>query len=66
MPTYIYHCKNTECDFSDIDLDIVHKMSEHPKKECPYCNKDTLVSVPVHNDGGIHYKGTGWFKTGGY
>jgi len=66
MPTYTYSCRNKDCDFSDIDLDIVHKMSEHPLKVCPYCKEDKLVVVPVVNSGGIHYKGTGWFKTGGY
>jgi predicted nucleic acid-binding Zn ribbon protein len=66
MATYRYHCLNKDCLNNKDNFDIVHSMANHPMKVCPLCNVGKLESVPIKNDGGVHYKGVGWFKTGGY
>ena len=56
MPIYEYVCK--ECGHA---LEALQKLSEAPLRECPACEKDTLIkkiSAP-----GFRLSGSGWYET---
>ena len=56
MPIYEYSCTN--CGHN---LNKLQKMNEAPIKECPACNKSTLVKKI--SGAGFILKGTGWYVT---
>lgn len=56
MPTYSYLC--SECGHR---FDTVQRMSEDPLKDCPACNKATLVRQV--SAVGFALKGSGWYVT---
>ena len=60
MPTYSYKCESCDHQF-----DQVQKITDDPLKQCPKCDAHDLSKV-ISVGGGIHFKGKGWFKSGGY
>ena len=56
MPIYDYKCSNCGQEF-----ELIQKVSDKPKTQCPTCEKDTLsklVSAPS-----FRLKGGGWYET---
>jgi len=56
MPIYEYRCES--CGH---DMEILQKMSDAPRTECPECGKPTLKKLI--SAGGFVLKGTGWYET---
>lgn len=57
MPTYLYKCGN--CGET---LEILQKITDKPKTECPSCKKDSLKKKPTCGSG-VHFKGSGFYET---
>ncbi len=55
MPIYEYEC--TKCGN---ELEIVHGISEKPKRKCPDCGGKLKRLISLNS---FHLKGTGWYKT---
>jgi putative FmdB family regulatory protein len=56
MPIYEYQCSS--CGHS---LEVIQKVSDAPREECPECHQNTLkkrVSAPA-----FRLKGGGWYET---
>lgn len=47
MATYIYNCRNKECDRFEVQFDKKHSMLAPALKKCKHCEKDTLERMPV-------------------
>lgn len=56
MPIYEYQCQS--CGHA---VEIMHKMSETPSKECPACHKPEL-SRQI-SAAGFRLAGGGWYET---
>lgn len=56
MPIYEYECTNCKHAF-----DVMQKMQDEPIKQCPECNKQTVVRLV--SAAGFQLKGTGWYVT---
>ncbi|HNR68508.1 MAG TPA: zinc ribbon domain-containing protein [bacterium] len=57
MPTYEYLCKKCGHRFEQFQ-----SMKEEPLKECPVCQKDSLVRL-VSGGAGLIFKGSGFYIT---
>jgi putative FmdB family regulatory protein len=56
MPIYEYTCN--ACGH---ELEALQKMSDDPLRQCPACEKDTLVKQI--SAAGFQLKGSGWYET---
>lgn len=56
MPIYEYACGSC-----DKEIEIVHGISEKPKKKCPSCGGKLRRLISLNS---FHLKGSGWYKTG--
>lgn len=56
MPIYEY-----ACNACDEEIEIVHGISEKPKKKCPNCGGKLRRLISLNS---FHLKGSGWYKTG--
>ncbi|MFJ1267721.1 FmdB family zinc ribbon protein [Legionella lytica] len=56
MPIYEYQCTNCHHHF-----DLMQKISDEPVKQCPECEKDTVIKLI--SAAGFQLKGTGWYAT---
>lgn len=54
MPIYEYEC--TDCGD---EIEIVHGISEKPKRKCPKCGGRMKRLMSLNS---FHLKGTGWYK----
>lgn len=57
MPTYDYHCLACEHAF-----ELMHSMSEAPRRKCPKCGKNRLERR-IGTGAGIVFKGSGFYLT---
>jgi putative FmdB family regulatory protein len=57
MPTYDYHCENCKHD-----LEVFQKITAPALKQCPSCDKETLIRVPGGGIG-LSFKGSGFYLT---
>ncbi len=57
MPTYDYHCLACEHAF-----ELMHSMSEAPRRKCPKCGKNQLERR-IGTGAGIVFKGSGFYLT---
>jgi putative FmdB family regulatory protein len=57
MPIYEYIC--TSCN---AEQEVIQKVSAAPLKNCPQCQKDSLVKKTSMS--AFHLKGGGWYKDG--
>ncbi len=55
MPTYAYSCK--QCGSK---TEIIHKITEQPRKTCPACNQETLERGPGGGVG-LSFIGNGFY-----
>ncbi len=55
MPIYEYEC--TKCGN---EMEIVHGISEKPRRKCPDCGGRLKRLISLNS---FHLKGTGWYKT---
>jgi putative FmdB family regulatory protein len=55
MPIYEYECLSC-----GEDIEIVHGISEKPRKKCPSCGGRLKRLISLNS---FHLKGTGWYKT---
>jgi putative FmdB family regulatory protein len=58
--TYEYLCKACEKEWT-----VEQKISESPIRTCPHCGEDKAQRL-ISGGTGVVFKGTGWFKNGGY
>lgn len=56
MPIYEYHCQ--ACGQ---DTEVLQKISDAPKTECPSCGQSSLVKKL--SAAGFQLKGSGWYAT---
>ncbi len=56
MPIYEYRC-----DSCGHDLEVLQKISDAPRRDCPACNEPTLRKLV--SAAGFRLKGTGWYAT---
>lgn len=56
MPFYEYHCQ--ACGQ---DTEVLQKISDAPKTECPQCGQSSLVKKV--SAAGFQLKGSGWYAT---
>lgn len=56
MPIYEYLCQ--QCGH---ELEKLQKISDDPLKDCPKCNKASLIKKV--SAAGFQLKGTGWYAT---
>ena len=56
MPIYEYKCNLCQQSF-----DLLQKVNDAPKVECPNCGKDGLKKIVSATT--FHLKGTGWYAT---
>lgn len=61
MPSYLYRCRNKECNHEFSDLESI---SSEPQTICPKCGQPKLERVPCYT-GPVVYNGTGWTKGSG-
>jgi putative FmdB family regulatory protein len=60
LPTYSYKCKSCDHQF-----DQFQKITADPLTTCPECKQEELTKV-ITASGGVHFKGKGWYNSGGY
>jgi putative FmdB family regulatory protein len=56
MPIYEYHCQ--ACGQ---DTEVLQKISDAPKTDCPQCGQSSLVKKV--SAAGFQLKGSGWYAT---
>ncbi len=56
MPIYEY-----ECDHCGDRIEVLQRMGDPPKTECPRCHTHTLRKLV--SAAGFRLKGTGWYET---
>ncbi|MGH8581162.1 MAG: FmdB family zinc ribbon protein [Gammaproteobacteria bacterium] len=56
MPIYEY-----ECDHCGERIEIIQRMGDLPKTECPACHTHSLRKLV--SAAGFRLKGTGWYET---
>jgi putative FmdB family regulatory protein len=56
MPLYEYHC-----EACGKDIEVLQKISDPPRTECPACGKPSLAKKL--SAAGFQLKGTGWYVT---
>ncbi|OYO07772.1 FmdB family transcriptional regulator [Enemella evansiae] len=56
MPTYQYRCKDCGSD-----LEVQQKFTDDALTECPNCDGGQLRKV--YNAVGVHFKGSGFYRT---
>lgn len=56
-----YLCKNCK-----VISEFIEKLSDEPKKDCPKCGKTGTLELILFSLSSVQFKGSGWFKTGGY
>lgn len=61
MPTYSFKCKNCNCQW-----DLMQRISDPYPTDCPQCKEKGIMEKIFTNAPGLEFKGSGWFKSGGY
>ena len=56
MPIYEY-----QCEACGHELEVMHKMSDEPPKDCPACAQPSLVRRI--SAAGFRLAGSGWYET---
>ena len=62
MATYVYKCKNLECDSYNIPFEVEMSMKEPNLTKCPTCDDESLAKIIESAGGGFRIGGLGVHK----
>lgn len=58
MATYVYKCKQLDCDIYNIEFEVTQSMNDAVLTKCPDCHNNSLVKIIVPS-GGFRIGGKG-------